>query len=290
MGKPYRGILDAATFGRAERGMGTFSGKTVIVTGGASGMGRATALEFAREGANVVVADLDERAGRAVVAEMAALDGRGGFVAADVSRAADCRRVVEEAVASFGGVDVLFNNVGIQPPDSYRNVEDTPEEVWDRILAVNLKSYFLMAKYVIPRMRERGGGVIVNNASVQGLQSMPGVPAYAASKGGVLSLTRQLAVEYAREKIRVLAVCPGTIDTPMVRASAALEGGDLEATLRRYGEGHPLGRIGTGQDVANVVLFLASDRASFMTGEYVCVDGGYLALGAWAGGAGSQPR
>ncbi|MGH2460268.1 MAG: SDR family NAD(P)-dependent oxidoreductase, partial [Chloroflexota bacterium] len=161
-------------------------------------------------------------------------------------------------------------------------------EMWDRILDVNLKSYFLMAKYAIPELRKRGGGVIVNTASVQGLQSMKGVPAYAASKGGILSLTRQLAIDYAAENIRVLAVCPGTIDTEMVRASAAMEGGSVADALRRYGESHPIGRIGTGQDIANVVLFLASDRASFMTGEYVCVDGGYMALGAWAGGAGAK--
>src|SRR5439155_12498305 len=153
-----------------------------------------------------------------------------------------------------------------------------------RILDVNLKSYFLMSKYAIPEIRERGGGAIVNTASVQGLQSMPGVPAYAASKGGVLSLTRQMAVDYARENIRVNAVCPGTIDTEMVRASAAHEPDGVEAALKRFGDSHPIGRIGTGQDIANAVLFLASDRASFMTGEYVCVDGGYLALGAWAGG------
>jgi NAD(P)-dependent dehydrogenase (short-subunit alcohol dehydrogenase family) len=117
---------------------------------------------------------------------------------------------------------------------------------------------------------------------VQGLQSVPGVPAYAASKGGVLSLTRQLAMEYAREHIRVLSICPGTIDTDMVRASASREPDGVEAALERFGRAHPLGRIGTGQDIANVVTFLASDKASFMTGEYVCVDGGYMALGAWA--------
>ena len=268
--------------------MGTFSNKVVIVTGGAQGMGRATALEFAREGARVVIADVNAEAGRAVIGRMADTEGQGRFVEADVSRSADSRRVVQEAVDAFGGVDVLFNNVGIQPPSSYVNVEETTEETWDRILDVNLKSYFLMAKYTIPEMRKRGGGVIVNNASVQGLQSMKRVPAYAASKGGVLSLTRQLAVEYAEENIRVLAICPGTIDTEMVRASAAMEGGDVEETLRRYGKSHPIGRIGTGQDIANVVLFLASDRASFMTGEYVCVDGGYMALGAWSGGAGAK--
>jgi NAD(P)-dependent dehydrogenase (short-subunit alcohol dehydrogenase family) len=263
-----------------------FDGKVAIVTGGALGMGRATALAFAREGASVVVADVNEAAGRAAVAEMPGR--RGLFVAADVSRNGDCQRVVEEAVRAFGGVDVLFNNVGIQPPDSYLNVEQTPEELWDRIVDVNLKSYFLMAKHAIGHMRRRGGGAIVNNASVQGLQSMPGVPPYAASKGGVLSLTRQMAVEYARENIRVVAICPGTIDTEMVRAIAAGEPDGVEAALKRYGASHPLGRIGTGQDIANAVLFLASDRASFITGTYLCVDGGYMALGAWAGGAGAS--
>jgi NAD(P)-dependent dehydrogenase (short-subunit alcohol dehydrogenase family) len=268
--------------------MGRFSGKVVVVTGGAMGMGAATALAFAREGAKVVVADIAEAAGHAIVAQMLDTEGAGHFVAADVSQSAHCRRVVAETVSAFEGIDILFNNVGIQPADSYVTAEELPEELWDRILDVNLKSYFLMAKYCLPELRKRGGGVIVNTASVQGLQSMKGVAAYAASKGGILSLTRQLAVEYAAERIRVLAVCPGTIDTPMVRASAALEGGDVDATIRRYGASHPLGRIGTGEDIANVVLFLASDQASFMTGEYVCVDGGYMALGAWAGGAGAR--
>ncbi|MCC6626691.1 MAG: glucose 1-dehydrogenase [Chloroflexi bacterium] len=265
-----------------------FDGKVIIVTGGALGMGKATVLEFAREGGSVTIADVNEAAGVVTLGQVRAAGGVGLFVRADVSQSADCQRVVSETVAAFGGVDVLFNNVGIQPPDSYLRAEDTPEELWDRIMNVNLKSYFLMAKYSLPEMRRRGGGVIINNASVQGLQSMPGVPPYAASKGGVLSLTRQLAVDYAGEGTRVVAICPGTIDTEMVRAVAAQEGGDLEETLRRFGRSHPLGRIGTGQDIANVVLFLASDKASFITGDYVCVDGGYMALGAWAGGAGAR--
>ena len=268
--------------------MPDFDGKVVVVTGGALGIGRATALAFAREGANVVVADVNDAAGQRTVAEMPA--GRGLFVRADVSKAPECQRIVAETVGRFGGLDVLFNNVGIQPQDSYADVEHQTEEMWDRIIDVNLKSYFLMSKYAIPEIRKRGGGAIVNTASVQGLQSMPGVPAYAASKGGVLSLTRQMALDYARENIRVLAVCPGTIDTEMVRAGAAQEPDGVEAALQRYGESHPIGRIGTGQDIANAVLFLASDRASFMTGEYVCVDGGYMALGAWAGGAGAASK
>jgi NAD(P)-dependent dehydrogenase (short-subunit alcohol dehydrogenase family) len=216
---------------------GPFGGKVVIITGGAMGIGRAAAIAFAREGAAVAIADVDSAAGQATVADCeraAANDASGGralFVAADVASAAACRQVVAETVAAFGGVDVLFNNVGIQPRDSYRSVEDTSEEEWDRILGVNLKSHFLMAKYTIPELRRRGGGVIVNTASVQGLQSMRGVPAYAASKGGILSLTRQLAVEYAAEGIRVLAICPGSIDTEMVRASARAEA-DGEAAAR----------------------------------------------------------
>lgn len=272
--------------------MGTFSGKAVIVTGGALGMGRGAALAFAREGAGVAIADVNAEAGRAAVDECLAAGREAGgkaiFVEGDVSRDAVCREVVSRTVEAFGGVDVLFNNVGIQPRESYANVEDTTEEQWDRILDVNLKSYFLMAKHAIPEIRRRGGGAIVNNASVQGLQSMKGVPAYAASKGGVLSLTRQLAVEYAAEGIRVLAINPGTIDTELVRASARLEPDGVDAALRRYGASHPLGRIGRPEEVANVVLFLASKQASFMTGEDVCVDGGLMALGAWASGAGAK--
>ena len=268
--------------------MGTFSGKSVIITGGALGIGRATAVAFAREGALVAVADVNEAAGRAIEKQLIDVSGKGLFVQGDVSKSDVCQRVVAATVAAFGGIDVLFNNVGIQPAESYFDAVHTPEELWDRIIDVNLKSYFLMAKYSIPHMLQRGGGVIVNTASVQGLQSMKGVSAYAASKGGILSLTRQLAVEYARDKIRVLAVCPGTIDTEMVRSSAAYGGGDVQAELERFGQSHPLGRIGTGDDIANAVLFLASDKASFMTGEYVCVDGGYMALGAWADGAGAK--
>lgn len=270
--------------------MGTFDDKVVIVTGGALGIGRATAIEFATEGASVVIADVNEEAGRAVEAELNSLGSGGMLVVADLARIEECRRVVEESVEAFGGVDILFNNVGVQSPDSYKNVEDTPEDMWDLILNVNLKSYFLMSKFAIPEMRKRGGGAIINTASVQGLQSQKLVPAYAASKGGVLSLTRQMALDYAQENIRVLAVCPGTIDTEMVRNSARMEEGDPDEIIAGWGKGHPIGRVGLGVDIANVVLFLASDKASFMTGEYINVDGGYMALGAWASGAGAAAQ
>lgn len=268
--------------------MSTFEGQTVIITGGANGIGSATALAFAREGARVTIADIDQDAGLSLTSEIDSINGESIFVEADVSLVSDCRRVIDETVSTYGGVDVLFNNVGIQPPDSYVNVEHTTEEMWDAILGVNLKSAFLMSKYTIPKIRNRGGGVIINTASVQGLQSMKLVPAYAASKGGILSLTRQMALDYASENIRVLAICPGAIDTKMLRTTASMEGDDTDATVLEWGLTHPIGRIGTGKDIANVVLFLASEKASFMTGEHVCVDGGYMALGAWGNAAGSQ--
>ena len=270
--------------------MGAFDGKVVIVTGGALGIGRATAIEFAKEGASVVVADVNEEAGRAVESELNRTGPGGLLVLADVGHIRECSRVVAETVEAFGGVDVLFNNVGIQSPDSYRNVEDTPEEMWDRILDVNLKSYYMMSKFAIPEMRKRGGGAIINTASVQGLQSQKLVPAYAASKGGILSLTRQMSLDYAEENIRVLAVCPGTIDTELVRTVARMEEGDPDRTIADWGKSHPIGRVGQGVDIANVVLFLASEKASFMTGEHVNVDGGFMALGAWASGAGASEQ
>lgn len=270
--------------------MGTLDGKVAIVTGGANGIGKATAIEFAKEGARVVIADVSEEAGRAVESDLNRLGPGGLLVVADLARMGECSRVVAETVEAFGGVDVLFNNVGVQSPDSYKNVEDTPEEMWDLILDVNLKSYYMMSKFAIPEMRKRGGGAIINTASVQGLQSQKLVPAYAASKGGVLSLTRQMALDYAEENIRVLAVCPGTIDTEMVRTVARMEEGDTDQIVAEWGKGHPIGRVGLGVDIANVVLFLASEKASFMTGEHVNVDGGFMALGAWASGAGASAR
>jgi len=262
--------------------MGTFDGKVVIVTGGALSMGAATAIGFAREGAKVAIADYNREAGVTWERQVRDEGLTGLFIEADMGVSADCRRVVDETVAAFGGVDILFNNVGMQPPESYVNAVDTPEELWDRIQSVNLKSHFLMSKYSIPHMKERGGGVIVNNASVQGLLSQNLVPAYAASKGGILSLTRQMSLDFAEDGIRILAICPGAVDTVLVRTVLKSMGtDDIDAGVESFGKIHPLGRIGTGQDVADLVLFLASDKASFMTGSYVCPDGGLLAGGMW---------
>ncbi|GAC1639012.1 MAG: SDR family NAD(P)-dependent oxidoreductase [Candidatus Dormibacteraceae bacterium] len=268
--------------------MGDFDGKAVIVTGGALGIGRGIVQGFAAAGAWVAIADINEVAAETLASELTGDGAKAIAVTGDVSKALEAERMVSATIDRFGRLDVLVNNAGIMPIDCYFRVEDTPEEVWDRILGVNLKGVFLMSKYAIPRLRSSGGGVIVNMSSVQGLQSMPRVPSYAASKAGILSLTRNMALDYAHEGIRVVAICPGTIDSELVRELARAEGGDVEANVRRYGSFHPLGRIGTPADIANAVLFLASERASFITGEYLTVDGGFMAQGAWASSAGGE--
>jgi NAD(P)-dependent dehydrogenase (short-subunit alcohol dehydrogenase family) len=268
--------------------MGSFDGRAVLVTGGARGIGRGIAEAFARDGAAVAVMDVDEAAAAELVGGLVDAGGRAVAAIGNVSSADDAARVVSETVDAFGRLDILVNNAGIQPLTAYARVEDMPEADWDRILGVNLKGAFLMSRAAIPAIRRTGRGCVVNMASVQGLQSMPGVPAYAASKGGLLSLTRNMALDYAPEGIRVVAVCPGTIDSDLVRALARSEGGDEDENIRRYGAHHPLGRIGRPEDVADAVLFLAGERASFITGEYLCVDGGFMAQGAWASSAGGS--
>lgn len=268
--------------------MGEFNGKSVIVTGGALGIGGAAAEAFAREGANVTILDWNEAAGGETVRRIEVSGGKAQFVHADAGTSDGCRSTVDAAVSAYGGVNVVFSNVGIQPPDSYVDAVDLPEETWDKIIAVNLKSRFLMAKYSIPHMRKAGGGVIISSASVQGLQSMQGVSAYAASKGGDLSLMRQMSLDFAPDNIRVVCVNPGAIDTPMVRNAIEGTGGDLEDELISTGQAHPIGRIGQPEDIANMVLFLASDRASFVTGSYFNVDGGLMAMGAWADTVGAD--
>lgn len=268
--------------------MGEFDGATVLVTGGGLGIGRGVAKAFAEAGASVVIADLDGEAAEATATELTSRGLRAAASIGDVSSAADASRMVSDAVSEFGRLDVLVNNAGIQPPEAYVPIDQLSEELWDRILAVNLKGVFLMSRAAIPELRRTGGGSIVNMASVQGLQSMPGVGAYAASKGGILSLTRNMALDYAPDRIRVNAICPGTIDSEMVRAVAKAAGGDVDQALEAFGLTHPLRRIGLPADVANATLFLASERASFVTGTYLCVDGGYMALGAWAAGAGAK--
>ncbi len=270
-----------------------FDGKAVLVTGGALGIGRGIVEAFAAAGASVAIADIDADAAEAATADLAARaasDTPPRIVAThgDVSVAADAARMVDETVAAFGRLDVLVNNAGIAPLEWYARLEDISEAIWDRTIDVNLKGMFLMSRAAIPHLRAAGGGTIINLASVQGLQSMPRVSAYAASKGGILSLTRAMAMDYADEGIRAVAICPGTMDSAMVRTMARAEGGDEDANVRRYGAVHPLGRIGTPADVGAAAVFLASDAASFITGEHLNVDGGFMALGAWAAGAGAD--
>jgi NAD(P)-dependent dehydrogenase (short-subunit alcohol dehydrogenase family) len=255
--------------------MPSFDQKIVIVTGGAKGIGAAISRAFAREGAHVLCADVDVRAGEALAQESGGLAGEIVFHQADVSKADACRALVDDCITRWGQLDVIVNNVGIQPANSYVPAHEMPEEMWDRIIDVNLKSCFLMVKYGIPHMMGRGGA-IVNIASVQGLQSAKKVPAYAASKGGILNLTRQLALDYAEHGVRVNAVNPGTIETDLAIGASTVEA--LRADAART---HPIGRSGKPEEVAEAVLFLASDKASFVTGEYLCVDGGLMAKGAW---------
>ncbi len=248
-----------------------FGDKTVIVTGGAKGIGRATVLAFAREGARVAIVDLDAAAGAALAEPLGEL---GRFVRADVTRADEVERAVAGVVAAFGGIDVLHNNAGIQ---HYGTAIETTEDEWDRVLAVNLKSMFLMSKFAIPEMIKRGGGAIVNTASVQSYYNQRRVCPYAASKAGILGLTRSLAIDFAKDNIRVTAVCPGSVDTPMLHyAAETLVGGDADDVIRGWGEKVLLGRVGRPEEIAETVLFLASPRASYITGSAHLADGGLL--------------
>lgn len=248
-------------------------GRVAIVTGGAMGIGRAAAECLAREGAAVVIVDNQEGAGAAAAAELeAAHPGMVAFCHADISRPQDDRRAVEETVERFGGADILVNNAGIQ---TYGGPADTTEEIWDRTMDVNLKGHWLMSKYAIPHMLKRGRGSIVNVSSVQGLASQANVLAYATSKHALIGLTRAMAVDLARQGIRVNCVCPGSVDTPMIRSIIAQDRDP--ARLERILHGmHPIGRMADPREIGEVILFLASDRASFMTGSIVTVDGGLL--------------
>ncbi len=253
--------------------MGSLKGKRALITGGASGIGRATALLFAREGAAVAVADLDEAGGQAVAQAIVAGGGRAVFVRCDVSLEADCQRAVRQTVDELGGLDVLFNNAGII---RRATVLDTTAAEWEQVMAVNVKSVFMLSKCAIPFMAQAGGGAIINTASGWGLVGGRNAASYCASKGAVVNLTRAMALDHGEQNIRVNCICPGDTDTPMLRNEAQQLGETEESFLVEAAE-RPLRRIGTPEDIAQAVLYLASDGASFVSGAALVVDGGGLA-------------
>lgn len=242
-----------------------------MVTGGGSGIGRATALAFADAGANVVVADVDRAGGAETVALMEGLAGAGLFVAADISRSSDVEALIKAVVDAYGALDCAFNNAGIQGDLS--PTAECSEENWDRITGINLKGVWLCMKYEIAQMLKQGAGAIVNNSSNFGLVGSVGMPAYSASKHGVIGLTKTAALEYAKLGVRVNAVCPGPVQTPLVDKIIERQPEIVDAITQR----EPIGRLGQPEEIAAAVVWLCADAASFVTGAVLSVDGGFVA-------------
>jgi NAD(P)-dependent dehydrogenase (short-subunit alcohol dehydrogenase family) len=248
------------------------TGKVALITGAGSGMGRAAAELFAAEGARVVVSDVVDDAGKEAVASIQAAGGDATFVHADVAQSRDCEEMVRVAVEAYGGLHVLYNNAGIFPDDD-GGVLDTPESTWQRVMEINLKGVWLGCKAAIPSMIAAGGGSIINVASFVALMGAATAQiAYTSSKGGVLAMTREMAVEYARRGIRANALCPGPIETPLLAELLS----DPARRARRMVH-IPMGRLGQAEELARAALFLASDDSSFMTGASLVVDGGITA-------------
>ena len=247
---------------------GKLDGQVAIVTAGGSGIGAASAVRFAQEGAAVVVADLSGKRAEAVTAQINAAGGRASMMKMDVADPDGIRATIQRALETYGRLDVMFNNAGL---GELARLEDMSLESWNRTLAVTLTGTFLGMKYCLPIMRQQGKGAIVNTASVSGIGGDYGMSAYNAAKAGVINLSRSAAIENAQYNIRVNCVCPGAINT----RAAQLLGGDRADEFRRLqGEAHPLGRMGEPEEIADTVLFLASDEASFITGQALAVDGG----------------
>jgi len=244
--------------------------KVALITGGSSGIGRAVALAWAREGAKVVVSDVDRGGGEQTAEQVRAAGSEAVFIAADVGKPEDCEALVRQAVEKFGRLDIACNNAGIGGPQA--PTADYPLDGWAQVIAINLSGVFYGMKYQLPAMLKNGGGAIINMASILGAAGFPGAPAYTAAKHGVVGLTQVAALEYSAHGVRINAVGPGFIHTPMI---SALE--DNKAVNDMLVAAHPIGRLGRAEEVAELVLWLSSEKASFVTGSYYPVDGGYLA-------------
>ena len=269
-----------------KEGVMDFENKVVIVTGGASGIGKATCFAFAAKGAEVVCIDNDQAAGFSLMHKLCTDWHQSPikFFELDVSDPVQTEYLMNLILNNYGRVDVLVNNAAIQPLESYVPLHLMPNDLWDSILDVNLKGYFLMAKHCIPFMLEQGVGVIINIASVHAFATAKCTSAYAASKAAIVSLTRSIALEYGDKNIRSVAICPGAVDTPLVRRtlSAQTHGMSPEQAKKQLDKAHPIGRIGMPEEIAATVLFCAGPGASFMTGCAMMVDGGLVAKGSWA--------
>ncbi len=248
----------------------SLEGKIALVTGAASGIGRGIALKLAEFGAVVLLLDINEKKGLEAAAEIAARGGKARFIRCDVRSDADCRRAASEAVREFGRIDILCNNAGVA---IRKNVVDLKEEEWDLALGVMVKGAYLLSRQVIPIMARGGGGSIINTGSGWSLKGGPKAASYCAAKGGILNLTRAMAIDHGKDRIRVNCVCPGDIDTPMLRGECLQLGEDMEAFMKEAAA-RPIARVGTPEDVANAVLFFASDLSKWVTGAHLVVDGG----------------